>query len=481
MERDEEREGVEAEVLGPPERSRQGRDELNLAEFPLSAIAERVNADQKTLVFEDQTWDESRVAMVGRKLVITASDEYGLPTAHDDEVILGLINLSKLNNFGNRVVHFSRYELLKLLGWSDESKSYKRLETSLKRWLGVTLYYKNAWWDKERQSWVDENFHLLDNVTLYDRESRGAHAQGALPLSFFTWNDVVFRSFSNGNLKSLDFDLYKSLQSSISKRLYRFLDKRFYRRGHWEFNLKEFSWEHIGLSRNYDAANLKRKLLPAIDELVRVKFLAPMPPEQRFKKLKSGVWNVAFDRFGKSAVVSKKAASSENRGLIEALIARGVTASTASATVASTPANKITAQLEVFDWLMAQPESKRPKNPPGFLVESIKGEYRAPANFVSQVDQAKRQADAAERKRKAEEKARAEQQREEQKRVAKENAVQNFWHSHSDETRRRMEEEAMETATEQQLRVINKGGPLAKTLRKVILEAYAIKVMQMAA
>src|SRR6185436_664625 len=140
-------------------------------------------------------------------LTITASDEHGLPTAPDDEVILGLIQLSKLQHFADRKVHFTRYQLLQLLDWRDESKSYARLETSLNRWAGVTLYYQNAWWSKDEQCWVDEKFHILDNVTLYGldrlKRSRQAARQPMLPLSSFRWNEVIFRSFQVGNLKSI--------------------------------------------------------------------------------------------------------------------------------------------------------------------------------------------------------------------------------------------------------------------------------------
>src|SRR6185503_1200604 len=146
------------------------RDELNLAEFPLCAIADRLAPEQKTLTFEDRTWDSNRGEMVVRQLTVTGSDEYGLPTALDDEVLLGLIQLSKLQCFCDRKVQFTRYQLLRLLGWGDDHKSYGRLEKSLNRWVGVTLYYKNAWWDKGQQCWADEKFHVLDNVTLFDRE-----------------------------------------------------------------------------------------------------------------------------------------------------------------------------------------------------------------------------------------------------------------------------------------------------------------------
>jgi len=64
----------------PPTRSRKGeqappklglgKDELNLAEFPLCSIADRVEPGQKTLRFEDRIWDESRGELITRKLTI---------------------------------------------------------------------------------------------------------------------------------------------------------------------------------------------------------------------------------------------------------------------------------------------------------------------------------------------------------------------------------------------------------------------------
>ena len=196
-----------------PPRLPDGKDEMNLAEFPLCCISDRAQPDQKTLVFEDKVWDASRNEMVPRQLTITGSDRFGLPTATDDEVLVGMIQLSKLRHFAERSVFFTRYEMIRLLGWRDETKSYDRLETSMNRWVGVTLYYENAWWNREQQCWVNEKFHVLDNVTMFDREKfrRQSPSQTQLPLSHFTWNDVLFRSFKAGNLKGLDFDFFKGL------------------------------------------------------------------------------------------------------------------------------------------------------------------------------------------------------------------------------------------------------------------------------
>lgn len=278
------------------------RDELNFAEFPLASLSTSLPKSQKTLEFTDEVFDKARNERVTRKLTITASDKYGLPTAMDDEVILGLIQLTAKTDFSDRRVHFTRYELLKLLTWSDDTRNYKRLEQSLNRWLGVTLYYDKAWWSKEEQSWVNEGFHILDHVTILDKERQRRTSQKSEQggRSSFVWNDVVFGSFKAGYLKQIDFEFYKRLESAISKRLYRFLDKRFYHRERLEFDLRTFACEHIGLSKKYHNGELKRVLGPAIAELEAEGFLKPLPSDERFFCRAKGEWAAVFVRGGTS-------------------------------------------------------------------------------------------------------------------------------------------------------------------------------------
>ena len=176
-----------------------GKDELNLAEFPLCVLAHRLRPDQKTLRFEDRLWDDRRKETITRQLTITGSDAYGLPTALDDEVLLGLIQISKQQQFASRMVRFTRYQLIELLGWRNESKSYDRLEASLNRWMGVTLYYQNAWWNKKRQCWVDEKFHVLDNTRLFQRDNPGSGADEDGISSVFIWNEVIDRKSTRLN------------------------------------------------------------------------------------------------------------------------------------------------------------------------------------------------------------------------------------------------------------------------------------------
>jgi plasmid replication initiation protein len=115
-------------------------DELNLAEFPLAAISDRFLDGTKTVVLEDTVFDREQNKYLPRRLTLSGSDRYGLPTSKDDDVLLACIQLSRLNDFATREVSFSRYEILRLLGWADESRNYERVATSLRRWKGLSIF-----------------------------------------------------------------------------------------------------------------------------------------------------------------------------------------------------------------------------------------------------------------------------------------------------------------------------------------------------
>lgn len=430
------------ETALPPDLLPTGKDELNLCEFPIAALSDRVPAGQKTIEFQDRIYDERKGELVTRKLTITASDKYGLPTAKDDEVILCLVQLTKeANGFSERTVRFSRSELIRLLGWPDQGQSYKRLDLSLKRWLGVSLYYENAWWDKEQQSWTSRGFHIIESFEVND--SRSLDGRMEFLLSRFTWNEVVFRSFQAGYLKSLNLNLYLGLKLATSKRMYRFLDKRFYHRPSWTFDLREFAHEHVGLSRSYaDSGKIKEKLQPAIRELEEIGFLEPMRRDERYQKLGRGEWKITLAHKGKKAIAEKTRAAGPSE-LEKALTERGVTAATAAKLIADHPEEYIREKIEVFDWLAAKKDKRVQKSPAGYLVESIRGRYEPPKGFESKANREERlRAQEKATRRAAEAKRRAEE--EEKSREEEEQArIKAYLDSLTGEERERLEAEAL--------------------------------------
>ena len=130
---------VEHDILEP---WLDGRDEPNLAEFPLAALSNRIASDQKTLEFKDTIFDKQAGQLVERKLTVAASDKYGLPNALDDEIILALIQLAKKQGFASKTVPFSRYEIIQILGWGKDTWNYHRVLKSLERWTSITLKYE---------------------------------------------------------------------------------------------------------------------------------------------------------------------------------------------------------------------------------------------------------------------------------------------------------------------------------------------------
>ena len=349
-----------------------GKDEMNLVEFPLAGLSARSPAGQSSLVFEDSIWDRSRGQEMHRRLTITGSAEYKLPTPLDDDVILGLIQLSRAQRFQSRQVSFRPVELIRLLGWRPEGRSYDRLEKSLRRWLAVTLYYDNAWWDIVRKAWVDEHFHLIDHVIIRRRARRVGSAERRIAHTAtwsIVWNEVVFRSFQAGYLRPLDMKLYRELKSPAAKRMYRFLDKRFYRSNHLEFDLRLFACEHIGFARAYDNGQLKRRLKPAVAELENAGYLEPLSSGERFLKVCHGTWKIRLVR-GQSVRRGHKR-NSRWHVLERALVDRNVTPAVATRLVREYPHRVIREKVAAFDQLRTASAGFELRNPPGFLVRSI--------------------------------------------------------------------------------------------------------------
>jgi hypothetical protein len=357
-----------------------GRDEMNWAEFPLGGLASRTPKGMKSLVFEDRVWDKRQKAWVNKKLTVAASTEYGLPTAADDEVILGLLQLTHAGQFADRKLAFVPAELFRVLGWREEGRSYSRLEKSLKRWVGVTLYYDHAWWDKGLKTWMDEHFHLLDNVVIprsRKKPTKFGDRRQRLPWTV-TWNQTVFRSFEDGYLRKLDMTVFRKLRSVAAKRMFRFLDKRFYFTNRLTFDLRLFACERIGFNRRDDNSQLKRRLDRAIGELVNVGFLKPMPRTQRYRQIRRGEWEVAFTR--KQEPKKARSRRSTSDCLESALVSRGVREPVAVELVRKHSPMAIRQSLKEYDELRKRGDDSKLKNPPGLLISWIKGSWGVPCD-----------------------------------------------------------------------------------------------------
>jgi plasmid replication initiation protein len=260
-----------------------GRDSMNLAEMPITLLTDKMPKGVHTIVFKAEQGQVS----------ILASGDLGLPTAIDSDVLVGLITIAKrTNDFADPTVNFTRYELLDLLGWKKDGRNYRRVDDSLRRWVGTTLRYENSWYDNAIKKKVDASFHILESVTIHDVETK----QPGLPFSTFRWGQAFFDSCRSSYLKKLDIDLYVSLRGAIPRRIYRLMDKRFYVRDTWTFPLRAFAFENVGISRNYTDSKIREVLKPALTELVNIGFFT----SATYASPKRGTWTIRL--VGKSRV-----------------------------------------------------------------------------------------------------------------------------------------------------------------------------------
>jgi len=360
-----------------------GKDEMNLVEYPITLLSKRHEARVKTLKFSDTITGEGG-APVKREWTVTGSDEYGLPLAYDNDVLLALLALGKEQGFQSRKIFFSRYRLCQIMGWStNKGPNYKRIEDTFKRLGGVHIYAKNALWDNKRKTYVTKGFGIIDDFELYDSSKRGTPEQDTFPFSYVNLGEVLYESVKAGYIKSIDLKAYYTLESSITKGLYRYLDKkRFDGKRKFEINLFSLAETHLGLQKTKYASHIKEKLDPAHEELIQTGFLK----SAEYQKTSEGNSEKVIYTFGKRAELADLVSipaekknhaeppARESDPLLASLLEIGVTRGTAEQILKEYSTETIQAQIEALPYREA-------KEPPAALISSIKEGWSLPTAY----------------------------------------------------------------------------------------------------
>ena len=354
------------------------RDEMNLAEFPLTVLSTRADTSVKTLEFKDSIQGRNG-ELVERSWIITGADKFGLPTASDDEVLLGLLKLTVDDGFKDRKVYFTRYELLRILRWTTEGRSYQRLQRALDRLTGVKIKATNAFYDNVTKSHSTRHFGIVDAYEINDGRNTAPKP------SFFSWSDVIFSSFKVGFIKKLDLDFYLDLKSAVSKRLYRYLDKHFWYKSIVKINLFVLAHEKLGISRNYKfASSLRQQLDPALDELKAMGFVGGYEYEGRgqetFVHIAAASTRPRSKQSGEGVRRGPEPSDEEGQGrdlkslVGQLLLARGIKESQLEKLVyhrTEDALQRIREIVSYFDQLVGSNSRLISKSPVGFLYRAV--------------------------------------------------------------------------------------------------------------
>src|SRR3954451_8271059 len=143
-------------------RPRDGRDEMNLADFPISALQRAQKSDGAggkldRMEFAATRYDPASRQRVRQRVTLTSTASDGLPTPADEHVILALLYVAKHDSdFADATVRFAPGQMFDIMGWAPNGRSYTRLRDVLRRLKSLTIRYENAWWDAVGRGYEEE-------------------------------------------------------------------------------------------------------------------------------------------------------------------------------------------------------------------------------------------------------------------------------------------------------------------------------------
>jgi hypothetical protein len=366
-----------------------GKDEMNLAEFPITLLSKRHVSENKTIEFSDTIFGREN-EIIQREWTVTGSDKFGLPLAQDNDIWMALIVLGKNNDFKSRKIQFSRYQICKIMNQKPGGSIYRRIEEALSRLSGVKVYAKNAFWDNEKRSYVTKGFGIIDDFELL--EEHGLPADGETPRqSYVNLNETIFKSIKTGYIKSIDISLYFKLDSAISKRLYRYLDKKRYRKKIFEIDLFALAYTHLGFEEEtYKYASLiKNKLNYAHEDLIKSGFLETVRYFQGDNKQEKVIYEFS-DKYKNPSEepplipdkpekkpVKEKTQSCEN--IIIELSKTGITRSVAEQLCRDYPESRIKHQVTALPFRKAEDQA-------AVLVRAIQENWALPSGYIESLN-----------------------------------------------------------------------------------------------
>jgi len=362
-----------------------GRDEINLAEFPLWYHG-KYPPKTKTLVYTSTINDSGAGRIIERKMTVRGVEEYGLPSARDGDVLIALFKLAwQDNQFESRTFSFTFKELLDELEWDDSGKNYDRIEMAIKRWDSVHITY-DGWYDKGIQGWADGPMlcGILGGGKLQTKRKR--HLKSTM-----RWHEDFYETLRNKNILEVDHSAYKKLKTPSAKQALRFLSKEFGIKPIVNIELRQLACEHFGLSRTYKPNKLRSLCDEIFEQLEAVNKIQPAGPEGRYVRESRSVWMVTIKKprhtpLPADARQGKLFADNPlDNSLVGKLVKRGVDQQGAEELTAKHSATIIERQIEIYDWKLRN-GAKRIEKPGPYLRTHIQKDYDPPAGFQTQSD-----------------------------------------------------------------------------------------------
>lgn len=364
-----------------------GKDEMNLIEFPFTLLSKQNKNRQKTIEISENFVDE-KGKQKKREWIVTGSDKFGLPLAQDNDVWIGLLQIGKEQGFKSPFIKFSRYNLLKIMGCSPQGRNYCRIEEALDRLKGTNIKAKNAFYDNINKGYITLSFGLIESYRLFNPTEKQKIDENLQQLSFVRINEAIFNSIKSGYIKNINTKTYFLLKKYITKRLYRYLDKKRYNnKKQFEIELFRLVEKHLGMTKYKYSSEIKRKLKPAHEELIKIGFLKSVT----YLSTADGssikvvyVFNDKEKHLNESnntlQADTKICPSSQDikKEILIILIEIGISEKIAKKLVEEYPINYLKKQIEALPY-------RKANNPAALLIRSIKENWTSPVDLKNEI------------------------------------------------------------------------------------------------
>jgi len=265
------------------------KSEVNFLEKPFYALSKdrfkRIKCEWEDIIIKN-----------GEKIIIKRSWEVapeikmGLPTVFDMKVfrIIEMFiqqNLKQNGKISDSVNIGSRYQLCKILGIENHSGNRKLIEEAIKR-LAFTGFIAGNSFNLGKKRYTSRSlFHLFDYTFKGEELKNGDKADS----NYLHIGPVYKKSIENYYIKLLDFTYIKSLKSGIAIRLYDLLGLKFFGIVNKDIKFIKYSYEKLckflPVKEYKYLSDIKRQLLPSLNELKETKFLDKYSFETKNKKL----------------------------------------------------------------------------------------------------------------------------------------------------------------------------------------------------
>ncbi len=209
---------------------------------------------------------------IERHWCVTPDKEYGMPGPIERDVLLVVYSiayecyLSKGSPIPEIMYIGSIRSFLNRLGLSCSGQNSAAVKLALKRLVHTTCKSENSFFDKSKNLFLTESFHLLRGVGIAG-ESDGKG--GSIEETYVIFDERIRRNLTARYLMVIDLVLLRRFNSDIAKHLYPLLSHwlwRSFQQGYWRV---EYHWlaEHLGIKIWDKLWRAKNQLKVANEEL----------------------------------------------------------------------------------------------------------------------------------------------------------------------------------------------------------------------